>query len=157
MDPWAEMVSRLFTAARKATHFKDLKTWYFHNCIYGRVYTTPRFDQGLPLNELLARCGRHYKLVVVGDASMAPYELYERGGSLGYWDPDAEPGLAWLMKLAEHFDRSCWLNPEPRRAWSGTIATIRRVFEMFPLTLEGLGEAVNHLVRGGRGRTTLVG
>jgi len=157
MDPWADMVSRLFTAARKATHFKDLQTYYFHNCIYGRVYTTPQFDQPVPIAELLAQCGRHYKLILVGDASMAPYELYERGGALGFWDPDAEPGLAWLMKLSEHFDRSCWLNPEPRRAWYGTIETVRRVFEMYPLTLEGLGEAVNHLVRGGRGRATAVG
>jgi len=157
MDPWAEMVSRLFTAARKATHFKDLQTYYFHNCVYGRVYTTPQLQQGVPVTELLARIGRHYKLIVVGDASMAPYELYERGGAQGYWDADAEPGLSWLMKIAEHFDRSCWLNPEPQRSWFGTIETIRKVFEMYPLTLEGLGEAVNHLVRGGRGRTTLVG
>jgi len=153
MDPWAEMVSRLFTAARKATHFKDLRTCYFHNCIYGRVYQTHRLEEPVPVDDLLARCGRNYKLILVGDAAMAPYELYEVGGALGFWDPDGKPGLYWLAKLAEHFDRSCWLNPEPRRSWPGTMTTqaIRRVFEMFPLTLEGLGEAVNHLIRGGRG------
>jgi hypothetical protein len=151
MDPWAEMVSRLFTAARKATHFKELRTYYFHNCIYGRVFTTPQFQEAVPVATLLNDCGRHYKLILVGDALMGPWELLEQGGARGFYDEDAEPGIAWLLKLAGHFDRSCWLNPEPRRNWYGTIDTIRQVFEMFPLTLEGLGEAVNHLIRGGRG------
>src|SRR6185295_14987445 len=112
---------------------------------------TPHLQEPLPVDELLAQCGRHYKLILVGDASMAPYELYERGGATGFYDPEGEPGVQWLMKLAGHFDRSCWLNPEPRAHWYGTIELVRRVFEMFPLTIEGLGEAVNHLVRGGRG------
>lgn len=156
MDPWAEMVSRLFTAARKATHFKELRTYYFHNCVYGRVYGTPQLVQPYPVADLLQDCGRHHKLIVVGDASMGPWELLEQGGAQGYYDPDAEPGIAWLLKLAGHFDRSCWLNPEPRAQWYGTIETIRQVFEMFPLTLQGLGEAVNHLIRGGRGSPALV-
>lgn len=149
MDPYAHLVSRLFTAASKATHFKELRTYYFHNCIYGRVFKTPRFDEAVTVPDLIHECGKHYKLILVGDALMGPYELMERGGPLGYWDPDGVEGIVWLMRLAEHFERSAWLNPEPPHVWNGnTIATIRKVFDMYALTLEGLGEAVNHLTRG---------
>lgn len=148
MDPYAELVSRLFSAASKATHFKDLRTYYFHNCIYGRVYRTPRFSEAVGLPELLAECGKSYKLILVGDALMSPYELLERGGPRGLWDDDAKEGAAWLMMLAEHFPHSAWLNPEPRHGWYGTARTIGRIFPMFPLTLEGLGEAVGQLTRG---------
>ncbi len=79
---------------------------------------------------------------------MAPYELYERGGSLGWNDPDGHEGLTWLQKLNEHFPQSAWLNPEPVSVWfHPTVKAIRSVFPMFPLTLEGLGEAVAQLVR----------
>lgn len=152
MDPNAELVSRLFSAAKKATHFRELRTYYFHNCVYGRVFQTHRFDQVMAVDDLLNECGRNYKLIIVGDALMGQYELYERGGALGYGDPDGVEGIVWLMKLAQHFERSVWLNPEPPRSWYGTAASIRQVFEMFPLTLEGLGEAVNHLIRGGKRR-----
>lgn len=149
MDPYAELVSKLFSAASKATHFKDLRTYYFHNCVYGRVFRTPHLQDAVPVNDVLAECGRHYKLIMVGDALMAPYELMERGGSLGWMDPDGEEGIVWLMRLAQHFERSAWLNPESPRSWYGTCEAIRRVFEMFPLTVEGLGEAVHHLTKGG--------
>jgi len=148
MDPYAELVSRLFSAASKATHFKELRTYYFHNCIYGRVYKTAQLREPLPIDDLLHECGKHYKLILVGDALMAPYELMERGGAQGWADPEGREGLGWLQRLAEHFERSAWLNPENPRAWYGTAEVIRRVFQMFPLTLEGLGEAVHHLTKG---------
>lgn len=148
MDPHAELVSRLFSAASKATHFKELRTYYFHNCVYGRVYTTPTFSAHLAVPELLAQCGRGYKLILVGDGLMSAYELLERGGPQGYWDPDAKEGVAWLQLLAEHYPHAAWLNPEPRQGWYGTARTIGRIFPMYPLTLEGLGEAVARLTQG---------
>lgn len=151
MDPWAHLVSRLFTAASKATHFKDLRTYYFHNCIYGRVYKSARFNDPVPVAQLLADCGPHYKLILVGDALMGPYELLERGGALGWADPDGVEGVAWLRRLANHFERNAWLNPEARHTWyAPTIRAIGSIFPMFPLTLEGLGEAVAHLTKGKR-------
>lgn len=151
MDPYAHLVSRLFTAASKATHFKDLRTYYFHNCIYGRVYASARFVDPLPVAQLLADCGPHYKLIFVGDALMGPYELLERGGALGWADPDGVEGIEWLRRLSTHFERSVWLNPEPRNAWyAPTVRAIGGIFSMFPLTLEGLGEAVAHLTKGKR-------
>jgi uncharacterized protein with von Willebrand factor type A (vWA) domain len=149
MDPYAELVSRLFSAASKTTHFKELRSYYFHNCVYGRVYRTDRFDDPVPVPDLVADCGKHYKLILVGDALMAPYELLGSRDSFGSSGAGRTEGITWLARLAEHFERSVWLNPEPRSIWHGnTIELIAQVFPMFPLTLEGLGEAVAHLTRG---------
>lgn len=148
MDPYAHLVSRLFTAAKKATHFRELRCYYFHNCVYGRIYEDANFSKPVRVRDLLADCGPHYKLIVVGDALMAPYELLSAGGALDLGDDNRVEGIVWLMMLEDHFERSCWLNPEPRKYWGGnTIEYIAQVFEMFPLTLEGLGEAVGHLTK----------
>ncbi len=149
MDPYAHLVSRLFTAASKASHFKEFRSYYFHNCIYGRVYRTDRFDDPMRVRDLIAECGPHHKLVIVGDALMAPYELLHGGGALDYSHDNQVAGIEWLMMLAQHFDKSVWLNPEPQNYWHGnTIEYVRDVFPMFPLTMDGLGEAISHLVRG---------
>ncbi len=146
MDPFAELVSRLFTAAKKATHFRELRTYYFHNCVYGRVYEKANFRAAIPLSRLFTETDRRYKLIVVGDALMAPWELMSGSGWGG--DEESVEGVAWLMKLAEHYPSSAWLNPEqPSQWWQTTIDVVRRVFPMYPLTLEGLGDAVHSLVR----------
>jgi uncharacterized protein with von Willebrand factor type A (vWA) domain len=147
MDPYAALVSRLFSAASKATHWKELRSYYFHNCVYGRLYRTETFSEMVSVPELLAECGPHYKLIVVGDALMAPYELLQRGTAVE--NGELLPGVAWLQRLTGHFERCAWLNPEPSTSWRGTtIEAIAQVFPMFPLTLSGLGEAVAHLTRG---------
>lgn len=149
MDPYAHLVSRLFTAASKSTHFKELRCYYFHNCVYGKVYEDAHMTRPLRVRDLVADCGPHHKLIVVGDALMAPYELLQAGGSYGVDDDAGVEGIVWLMTLEDHFERACWLNPEPEKYWHGnTIEYIAQVFEMFPLTLEGLGNAVGHLTKG---------
>lgn len=149
MDPYAYLVSRLFTAAKRANHFKELRCHYFHNCVYGRVYSTERFDRPIYVNDLMRECGRHYKLIMVGDALMAPYELLTQGGSIAYNEANRIPGIGWLMMLRQHFIRSVWLNPEPRNYWiETTIDHIRNVFDMFPLTLDGLSDAMGCLNKG---------
>jgi uncharacterized protein len=153
MTPHAHVVDRLFSAAKQATHFRELRTYYFHNCVYGRVYRTERFSDPIPVPALLGDCGPHWKLVVVGDALMAPYELMLRSNGTDLFDEGGPEGIVWLMQLAEHFHRHVWLNPEPQSAWwAQTVRTIRKVFPMFTLTLGGLGEAVTHLVRRGAAR-----
>jgi uncharacterized protein len=149
MDPHAQVMSQLFSAAKRATHFRELRTYYFHNCIYGRVFKTEGMEQPVLVRDLLHEFGKHYKLVLVGDASMAPYELL---GAPGYGGEEGRvPGVAWLMALREHFDRSAWLNPDGIGEYSHpTVDTIRSIFPMFPLTLDGLGQAVGELLRGGR-------
>jgi uncharacterized protein len=145
MDPFAHLVSRLFTAAKKATHFRELRTYYFHNCVYGRVYQHASFRDPIPLSRLFAETDRRYKLIVVGDALMAPWELMSVSG---WSDDEGLEGFVHLMRLREHFPASCWLNPEPPSAWwQNTIDVIRKVFPMYPLTLEGLGDAVGQLTK----------
>jgi uncharacterized protein with von Willebrand factor type A (vWA) domain len=87
--------------------------------------------------------------VVVGDALMAPYELVMRTDASGHFDPEGTAGIQWLQQLSVHFERNAWLTPEPPHSWQySTIGVVASVFPMFPLTLEGLGEAVGHLTRG---------
>jgi uncharacterized protein len=149
MDPYVDMMSRLFSATKKATHWKELRTYYFHNCVYGRVYKTERFDDPIWVQDLLHECPSHYKLIVVGDALMAPYELMRQGGAISLNDNNALSGIAWLTMLQQHFKSCVWLNPEPPTYWDGnTIQAVRQVFEMFPLTLEGLTQSMQFLNRG---------
>lgn len=145
MDPYAHLVSRLFTAAKKATHFKELRTYYFHNCIYGRVYKDARLSQPVKISQLFAETDRKYKLILVGDALMAPWELMSTSG----WQEDeGVEGVMWMMRLREHYPSAAWLNPEqPSSWWQSTIDVLRRVFPMYPLTLEGLGDAVHQLTK----------
>lgn len=148
MDPYVEPMSRLFSAAKKATHWKELRTYYFHNCVYGRVYKTERFDDPVWVQDLMHECGKNYKLVIVGDALMAPYELMRQGGAISLNDDNAMTGIGWLITMQQHWKSSVWLNPEPPTYWNGnTIEAVRQVFEMFPLTLEGLTQSMQHLSR----------
>lgn len=145
MDPFAMLVSRLFSAAKKATHFKELRTYYFHNCIYGRVYKNARFSDPVTLSQLFSETDRRYKVIIVGDAMMAPWELMTVSG---WGDDEGLEGVGWMMRLREHFTSSIWLNPEPPSSWwQSTVDVLRRIFPMYPLTLEGLGEAVQTLIR----------
>ncbi|MBW2733715.1 MAG: VWA domain-containing protein [Deltaproteobacteria bacterium] len=153
MSPHAQVVGQLFSAAAQSKHFRDFHAYYFHNCVYDQVYEDAFFTRPLPLLELFARYGSRYKLVLVGDAMMHPMELLHEGGALNFWYRNAAPGIERLDQLASHFERAAWLNPERPRFWTHTtVHAIRRVFEMFPLTLDGLGRAVDHLVRA-RNRT----
>jgi uncharacterized protein len=152
MDPHAELVGQLFSAAKRASNFRELKTYYFHNCVYGKVYETETFRTALPLRDLLLHCSREWKLVLVGDAAMHPSELLGGGnwyGGRGTDTAESMAGIRWMQLLADHFDRTAWLNPEPPSYWKGgTAEVLSGVFPMFHLTLEGLGEAMAHLSKG---------
>jgi hypothetical protein len=157
MDPHAQVVARLFSAAKRASNIRTLKTYYFHNCIYGRVYETERFTEATKIDDLIVECGPEWKLVMVGDAAMHPAELLG-AGDWEHWNArgfgDGLKGVQWLGKLADHFRRSVWLNPDPPIYWrGGTCELIAKVFPMFQLTLDGLGEAVAHLSKGDPRRT----
>ncbi len=149
MDPHARLVERLFTAASRVGRFARFRHYYFHNCVYNQVYEDAGLRKPLPLAELMAQSSRDERLVVVGDALMHPAELLQTGGAIYYYENNPSPGLASLKRLAEHFRRSAWLNPEPERFWPRTtIEMIAAVFPMYMLTLEGLGRAVRYLVGG---------
>jgi hypothetical protein len=152
MDPYARLCAQLFNAVHKVGHFKDLKFYYFHNCVYEKIYLDPycyRFAS-MPTSEMLQNLDQDYYLIIVGDASMAASELLMVGGVIDWYDFNGETGLSWLEKLATHFTRSVWLNPVPQKTWTyawgnETIKAISRVFPMFELTVEGLEQAVKKL------------
>ncbi len=150
MDPHSELMSRLFTAASRSGRFAKFKSYYFHNCVYNTVYEDAEFRKPVQVSDLLATSDRDEKLVLVGDALMHPAELLDPGGSMYLYAQNRASGHEWLRRLAAHFRSATWLNPEPDRFWSGTtIEVIASVFAMYPLTLDGLAQAVRYLVRGG--------
>jgi len=151
MDPYAELVSRLFTAASRSGRFAKFRSYYFHNCVYDKVYEDATFRDGVAVADLLAGSDRDERLVIVGDALMHPAELLDVGGSIYYYNHNPTSGAEWLRRLEAHFRRTAWLNPEPQRYWPrSTIEVVSSIFPMFELTLAGLDDAVRYLVRGGQ-------
>ena len=152
MYPYSELMSQLFSATKKATHFKDLQTFYFHNCVYGKVYETDQFTDPIWVSDLLRRFPSHYKLIMIGDAFMAEYELGMRS-PLSPGDRSGISGIEWLHMLAHHYPQSVWLNPENASRWRGTtIEQIGTVFDMYPMTIDGITDAMARLNRGSRAR-----
>ena len=152
MDYYAQLCSALFQAVSKSGHFKDLKVYYFHNCVYTRLYNTPHLmsRDSVTTQWVLSNLPGDWKVILVGDAQMAPYEL--RGGYYGRSEERDEPqcGLDWLVRIRQRYPNSIWLNPSSRpdwgRYWTETYDTIAEVFPMFPLTVEGLEEGMKKLL-----------
>lgn len=146
MTPYTRLSERLFSAAHAATHFKAFRHYFFHNCPYERLFTDISRHRSEATAEVLADLDRTWFVVLVGDAAMHPYELMAPGGSIDYYHHNAEAGLVWLNRIAERCPRSVWLNPDPPAYWEiPTNRRIRTLFEMFPLTVDGLERAVTHL------------
>lgn len=147
MIPFAQMCSQLFTAAHSSSHFKDFQYYYFHNCIYDNLYQDIEREDAISTDHLLETLESDYKVLIVGDARMAPYELMERWGAIHYYERNEIPGIIRLKRIAQHFTHAVWLNPEEQRIWAHpTVHMIGKLFPMFPLTLEGLGEATKKLI-----------
>jgi uncharacterized protein len=150
MEPHARLVSSLFAAASEAKGFKSLQTWQFHNAPYGWLYKSYARYERAPIPEVLRAWTPDHRLVFVGDASMAPYELFTPFKS-GPWlsDKGGHAGLDWLQMIRQRCPASVWLNPDPERFWDHpTVRAIGGTFPMFPLTLQGLRDAVRRLRRG---------
>jgi len=150
MDPYFEPVSRLLSALHEERGLRDFKVFYFHNCIYERVYETAQMRRGESLltSDLLRTYGERWKLLVVGDASMHPSELSSAWGNIDPRNENEPSGLAWLQRLDRHFDRAAWLNPDRPTQWalSSTCRSISAIFPMFSLSIDGIEEALKSLV-----------
>lgn len=147
MDPYVAVVQTLFNYAR--AQFKDLKIYYFHNTIYNFIWQDPqRYYKPEPVEDLL-RKDPDTRLIFVGDASMAPYELLQANGSIYVEASRSSPSIERLRFLAKTFRHAVWINPQSEYYWGQTytIDVIREVFPMFELTLDGLDQAVQHLMR----------
>jgi uncharacterized protein with von Willebrand factor type A (vWA) domain len=149
MEDHVRSCEELFSAAR--SEFKHLIHFYFHNCIYDTVWrdSRRRHVEQAPVMELLHTYDASWGIVLVGDASMSPYEIEKEGGSVERWND--EPGAVWLRRLLDAYPKAVWLNPVPEKYWDGTtsIGMIQRIVEnrMFPLTLDGLDRAMRRLRR----------
>ncbi|MFL5131502.1 MAG: vWA domain-containing protein [Microvirga sp.] len=149
MDWHVEKAEELFSAAR--LEFKRFEHFYFHNCLYERVWkeNRRRHAEITPTLDVIRTYPSDYRVVFVGDASMSPYEITTPGGSVEHWNE--EPGQAWLRRILDHFPKAVWLNPVPQPHWGYThsISLIRQLFgeRMYPLNLEGIDHAMRELVR----------
>ncbi len=147
MNPFAMLCSQLFSAAHSSTHFKDFQYFYFHNCIYDNIYQNIEQSEAVSTNYLLHTMEPDYKVVMVGDARMATQELTEIYGAIYYYERNETQGIVWLKRIAEHFTHCVWLNPEEPYYWNHpTVLMIGKLFPMFQLTLDGLGQAVKKLI-----------
>ena len=147
MDPYARMVESLFSAAHASSHFKAFHHYYFHNCIYSRLYTDMRQRASMPTEDIFHKFRKSFHVIFVGDACMGPYELFSSGGIIDYDDNDSSRGIDWMVRIKNHFAKSVWLNPEPQSTWDyhPTIQALKKIFPMQPLSVAGLTEAVNVL------------
>jgi len=149
MDPYVQLCEELFSAAR--TEFKHLEYFYFHNFIYDSVWKQSRRRQAetTPLFDILHKYGKDYKVIFVGDATMAPYEITHVGGSIEHYNEEA--GAIWMQRLTDNFDHIAWINPVPREHWEHgySIAVVRQLLEdrMYPLSVKGLEEAMTSLTK----------
>ena len=149
MDPHIKLCEELFSAA--TAEFKNLEFFYFHNCLYEGVWkdNRRRFSERTPTWDVLHKFGHDYKVIFVGDASMSPYEITHPGGSVEHFNEEA--GAVWMQRIANTYPAAAWLNPVPEQHWgySQSIALMRQLLggRMFPLTLDGLDDAMRELSR----------
>jgi len=149
MDDHIRTCEELFSAAK--TEFKNLEYYYFHNCLYEKVWkdNRRRHAEQLPTTQVLHTYPADWKVIFVGDASMSPYEISYPGGSVEHWNEEA--GQVWMGRTLDHFKHAVWLNPIPERHWEYTpsLQLMKQIManRMFPLTLDGLDRAMRELNR----------
>jgi len=149
MDAHVKVCEELFSACK--TEFKHLEYFYFHNFIYESVWKNNfrRTSERTSTLDLLHKYGADYKVVFVGDAAMAPYEVTQPGGSVEHWNEEA--GYVWMQRFMEKYKKLIWINPYPKDTWGYTTSTgiIKELVEdrMYPLTLSGLEDGMKFLAK----------
>lgn len=153
MRSYSKLCSQLFQAVNQSTHLKDLKIYYFHNCIYDYLYTDPYIIDGrwIETDWVFRNLGSDYKVIIVGDAAMSSYELTARGGNINWYAWNNEPGIDWLKKFNRFYHKVIWLNPIKESRWTHawgarTIQMVRDIFPMYELTLNGLDKGIHKLL-----------
>ena len=150
MIPFSSLLNDLFQAVHKSNHYKDVKTYYFHNCIYSKMYKTPECENGdwVDTEWMFRNVDSDYKVIIVGDAAMAPEELYSDTGN--YRGPNGGlSGYEWLQLLKKKYKKIVWLNPKmaPGRApWREAETAVKELFPMYKLTVDGLNQAMVKLM-----------
>ena len=151
MEYYAGLCSMLFQAATKSNHFKELHTYYFHNCIFSSLFQGPQLWRSgeVPTEWVLQNFDSSYKVIIVGDAAMNPYELREKQFQWGK-GTYAPSGLEWLERFKKQYPYLIWLNPEPMPSkpdyWSQTHYQLGQIFQMYDLSAEGLEKGMKRLM-----------
>ena len=151
MDYYSRLCSMLFQAVSKSNHFKDLQVFYFHNCIYSKIYTDPQLrpKSVIPTEWILKNLSSEYKVIIVGDAQMEPSELLDPS-YYNYGAGDNITGIEWLSRFREKYPHLVWMNPSERPYWGGwwakTYDIIRKDFDMYDLSIDGLNAALKKLM-----------
>jgi len=151
MIPYSSLLNDLFQAVNKSNHYKDVKCYYFHNCIYSHLYKTPECENGdwVETEWLFRNADSDYKVIIVGDAAMAPEELYSDSGN--YRGPNGGlSGYEWLKLVKRHYKKVVWLNPKMapgRSPWREAETACKELFPMYKLTVAGLNKAMYELMK----------
>ena len=150
MDAHVKQAEELFSAAK--SEFKRLEHFYFHNCLYEHVWqdNVRRMREVTPTWDILHKFASDYRVVIVGDAAMSPYEVAMRGGSVEHWNE--ETGAVWLQRFVDVYPHLIWINPTDEKYWGYSQSTkmIQEIIgenRMFPMTLSGLEDAMKELAR----------
>ena len=147
MDPHVKVMEELFTAAK--AEFRHLEVFYFHNCIYEGLWrdNRRRWEHQTPTWDVIRTYGPDWRVIVVGDAAMSPYEVTHPGGANEHWNPEA--GEVWLRRICDHWPYHLWINPVAEAGWNHTRSTtlISEIFQgrMVPMTLDGLARGIREL------------
>lgn len=150
MIPYSSLLNDLFQSVNKSNHYKDVKCYYFHNCIYSHLYKTPECENGdwVETDWLFRNADSDYKVIIVGDAAMAPEELWSDTGN--YRGPNGGlSGYEWLKLVKRHYKKVVWLNPKmaPGKApWREAETACKELFPMYKLTVAGLNKAMYELM-----------
>jgi len=146
MDPYIDILQSLFDYSR--SQFKDLKVYFFHNTIYDYLWADPQRRSKPHSVDELVKIDPETRFIIVGDASMAPYEIMATDGSIHIEERSGKPSLERLRFLSSTFRHSAWLNPKPADEWpyTRTVNVIRQIFPMFEITLDGLDKMATHLM-----------
>ncbi len=150
MIPYSSLLNELFQSVHRSNHYKDVKTYYFHNCIYSKLYKTPECENGdwIDTEWMFRNLDSDYKVIIVGDAAMAPEELYSTTGN--YRGPNGGlSGMEWLQLMKRHYKKIVWMNPKmaPGHApWREAETAIKGMFPMYKLTVDGLNRAMVKLM-----------
>lgn len=148
MDDHIRVCEQLFSAVH--TEFKHLEFFYFHNCVYEQVWQNNerQHQDGMDVFDVLHKYGRDYKVIIIGDATMGPYEISYPGGSVDHWNEEA--GNVWMERILGHFDNCIWLNPQEEAHWGyhSSIQMMKQIVKnkMYPLTLSGLTDGIKALL-----------
>ena len=151
MIPYSSLLNELFQSVNKSNHFKDMKCYFFHNCIYSKVYRTPECENGdwIDTEWMFRNLDSDYKVLIVGDAAMAPEELYAKDGN--YRGPNGGlSGWEWLQLMKRHYKKIVWMNPKmaPGNApWREAETAIKGLLPMYKLTVKGLNDAMRNLMQ----------